>query len=82
MDGSLRLPPLARLLALNTEMVELNTEMRHLPVASLRISELQDRMDLNCRTSLTACWLTDGLEFESYDEDLEGDWEDGFTGAD
>ena len=73
MDGSLRLPPLARLLVLNTESVELRAELMRLPVASVRISELQERMDLNCRSSLTACWLTGGLEFEAYDEDLEED---------
>ena len=82
MDGSRRLPPLARLLALNTEMVEMRTELMHLPLASVRISELQDRMDRNCRSSLTACWLTGGLDFEPYDEDLEGDGDDGLTGVD
>ncbi len=82
MDGSLRLPPLARLLALNTELAEMSTELKHLPVASVRISELQDRMDRNCRSSLTTCWLNYGLEFEAYDEDLEGDWEDGLANAD
>ncbi len=82
MDGSLRLPPLARLLALNTELAEMSTELMHLPVASVRISELQERMDRNCRSSLTTCWLNYGLEFEAYDEDLEGDWEDGLANPD
>lgn len=81
MDGGLRLPPLARILALNTESAEMQTELLHLPVFSVRISELQERMDRNCRSSLTACWLPDGLEFESYDDDLEGDWEDGLASS-
>ena len=82
MDGSLRLPPLARLLVLNTEATEMRAELKQLSVASLRISELQERIDRNCRSSLTACWLTGGVEFEAYDEDLGGDWEDGLSSAD
>ena len=74
MDGSLKLPPLARILALNTDTSEMRTELMRLPVASIRISELQEKIDRNCRSSLTACWLTGGVEFEAYDEDLDGDW--------
>lgn len=81
MDGSLRLPPLARLLALNTEITEMRTELMRLPAGSGRIAELQDGIDRNCRSSLTAFWLTGAVEFEAYDEDLEGDWEDGLSDA-
>ena len=81
MDGSLRLPPLARLLALNTEITEMRTELMRLPAGSVRIAELQDGIDRNCRTSLTAFWLTGAVDFEAYDEDFEGDWEDGYNSA-
>ena len=84
MDGSLRLPPLTRLLALNTEITEMHTELMHLPLASVRIAELQEGIDRHCRSSLAACWLIGGYDFEpeDEDEDLEGDSEDGLFSAD
>jgi hypothetical protein len=82
MDGSLRLPPLARLLALNTEISEMRTELMRQPVASVRIAELQEEIDRNSRSSLATCWLTGGYELEPDDDDWEGDWEDGMASAD
>ena len=81
MDGSLRLPTLARLLALNTEITEMRTELMRLPMGSGRIAELQEGIDRSCRSSLAAFWLTGAVEFEAYDDDSDGDWEDGFTGS-
>ena len=81
MDGSLRLPPLVRLLALNTEITEMRTELMRLPMGSGRIAELQEGIDRKYRSSLTSFWLTGAVEFESYDDDPEGDWEDGFNDA-
>ena len=77
MNGSLRLPPLVRLLALNTEISEKRSELMRQPVAMGGIAELQEEIDRHCRSSLATCWLTSGHEFEPYDDEWEEDWEDG-----
>ena len=82
MDGTLRLPLLVRLLALNTEICEMRTELMRQPVASGRIAELQEGIDRHSRSSLTTCWLKGGYDLEADDEEWEGDWEDGFASAD
>jgi hypothetical protein len=82
MDGSLRIPPLARLLALNTEISEMRTELMRQPFASGRIAELQEEIDRSYRSSLATCWLAGGYEFEPEDDDLDGDWGDGLANAD
>ena len=81
MDGSLRIPTLARLLSLNTEICEMRIELKGQPVLSGRIAELQEDIDRHCRSSLAACWLSGGYELEPDDDDIEGDWEDGLTSA-
>ena len=74
MDSSLQLPPLARLLSLNTEIHELRKEMLRQPVASGRIAELQEDIDRCLRASLATCWLSEGYELEDEcDGDDEGD---------
>ena len=82
MDGSLRLPPLARLLALNTEISEMRSELMRQPVVSGRISELQEEIDRHYRSSLATCWLSGGYDLEPDDDELDGDWEDGLSNAD
>ncbi|CAI8005670.1 hypothetical protein GBAR_LOCUS4355 [Geodia barretti] len=77
MDGSLRLPPLARLLTLNTEISELRTELMHQPFASGRIAELQEEIDRHYRSSLATCWLTGGYDLEAEDDE----WEDDLSSA-
>ena len=81
MDGSLHIPRLTRLLALNTEICEMRSELMHLPVSSGRIAELQEGIDRSSRSSLATFWLSGGYELESEDEDTEGDWEDGLASA-
>ncbi len=82
MDGSLHLSTMVRLLALNTENCELRNELMRQPVDSPRIAQLQEDIDRNSRSGLTACWLSGGYELEPEDEDFEGDWEDGLAAAD
>jgi hypothetical protein len=82
MDGTLRLTPLARLLALNTEIFAMRLELMRQPVASGRIAGLQEGIDRHRRSSLAACWLTGGYELEAEDEEWEGGAEDGLTNAD
>jgi hypothetical protein len=79
MDGSLQLPPLARLLVLNTEIHELRSALLRQPLASGLIAELQEGIDQRHRASLTTCWLSGGYELEP-DDDAEEDWEAGSTG--
>lgn len=78
----LHVPPLIRLLALNTEMSEIRHDLMRLPVASGRIAELQDDMDRRSRLSLTTFWLSGGYIMESDDDWEEEDWdENGLAGA-
>ena len=69
MDGNLQMPPLARLLALNTEIHELRRELLEQPVASARIAELQEGIDRCHRASLTTCWLNEGYELDDAGEE-------------
>ena len=69
MDGSLHFPHLARLLALNTEIHELQTELMRQTVASVRIAELQESIDRRHRASLTTCWLSGGYELDEADDE-------------
>ena len=82
MHSNLQLSPLTRLLTLNTEISEIQSELMHQPFASVRIGELQDDIDRRCRTSLTTCWLTGGYELESDDDEWDSDWEDDLASAD
>ena len=82
MEGSLRFPPLARLLALNTEISEMRTELMRQPFASGRIAELQEGIDRHYRSSLATCWLTGGYDLEPDDDDPDGDLGDGYASAD
>lgn len=72
MDGNLHLPPFIRLLALNTEIHEMRTELMRQPVASVQIAELQEGIDRCQRSSLTTFWLSGGYELEAEDDDGEG----------
>lgn len=71
MDGSLQLPALARLLALNTEIHEMRKELMRQSPSSARIAQLQEGIDLRRRASLAMCWLSEGYELEEADD--EGD---------
>ena len=73
MDNGLEVSPLTRLLALNTEISELRTTLMRQPVASGRIAELQDDIDLRCRIGLATCWLAGDYDLE---EDAEEDGDD------
>ena len=73
MDNGLEISPLTRLLALNTEISELRTELMCQPVPSARIAELQDGIDFRCRRGLATCWLTGDYELEEETEDLDDD---------
>ena len=75
MDGGLSVPPLVRLLTLNTEISEMRTELMHVSVASGRIAALQEEIDRCCRSSLATCWLTGGYELEPEDE-WDDEWDD------
>ena len=72
MDYGLQLSPLTRLLALNTEIGELRTALMRQPVASGRIAELQDDIDLRRRASLATCWLAGDYELEEEDDNGDG----------
>ena len=74
MDSNLQLPPLARLLVLNTEIHEMRSDLLRQPVASGRIAELQEGIDRCHRASLTTCWLSEGYELEP-DDDPESGWD-------
>lgn len=69
MENALEISPLTRLLALNSEIAELKVCLMHQPVASERIAELQDHIDLCCRTSLATCWLAGDYELDEDEED-------------
>lgn len=64
MDGSVQLPPLVRMLVLNTEIHEMRSELMRQPLACGRIAELQEEIDRSHRASLTTCWLSEGYELE------------------
>ena len=64
MESSPHLPPLIRLLALNTEIYELRGELMSQPLTSGRIADLQDDIDRCHRASLTTCWLSEGYELD------------------
>ena len=64
MDNRGQIPPLIRLLSLNTELYEMRSELLRQPVSSGRIAELQDGIDRCHRASLTTCWLTEGYELD------------------
>ena len=68
-DGILHLPPLIRLLDLNSQSHETWMELRRLPLSSPRIAELQENMDRCQRASLTTCWLAGGYELEEADDE-------------
>ena len=72
MDNDLEISPLTRLLALNTEIAELQVYLMRQPVTSLRIAEFQDYIDLRCRTSLATCWLVGDYELDEDDGDEDG----------
>ncbi len=69
MDGDLQIPPLARLLTLNTEIHEMRRDLLSQPLASLRIAELQDGIDRCHRASLATCWLNEGYELDDAGEE-------------
>ena len=74
MDGNLKMPPLARLLNLNTEIHEMRNELLRQPVAPhssgpARIAELQEGIDRCHRASLATCWLNEGYELDQVDDD-------------
>ena len=69
MDGNLKMPPLARLLNLNTEIHEMRNELLRQPLAPhssgpARIAELQEGIDRCHRASLATCWLNEGYELD------------------
>lgn len=75
MDGSVQLPPLVRMLVLNTEIHEMRSELMRQPLACGRIAELQEEIDRCHRASLTTCWLSEGFDLEEEtdeDNDLYG----------
>ena len=69
MDNGLEISPLTRLLTLNSEISELRIALMRQPVASARIAELQDDIDLLCRASVATCWLAGGYELEEEDQE-------------
>ncbi len=69
MDGDLQMPPLARLLSLNTEINEMRKELLRQPLASMRIAELQEGIDRCHRASLATCWLNEGYELDDAGEE-------------
>ncbi len=72
MDGSLQLPPLVRMLALNTEINEIRTVMMREPVVSGCVADLQESLDQRRRAILTTCWLSNGYELEEYESEEDG----------
>lgn len=69
MDIDFEISPLTRLLALNTEIAELEVYLMRQPVASTRIAEFQDHIDFRRRTSLATCWLVGDYDLEEEGED-------------
>ena len=69
MDGDLQMPPLVRLLSLNTEINEMRKELLRQPLASMRIAELQEGIDRCHRASLATCWLNEGYELDDAGEE-------------
>ena len=69
MDSDFEVSPLTRLLALNTEIAELEVYLMRQPVASRRIAEFQDYIDFRRRTSLATCWLVGDYDLEEDEED-------------
>ena len=69
MDSDFEISPLTRLLALNTEIAELEVYLMRQPVASRRIAEFQDHIDFRRRTSLATCWLVGNYDLEEEEED-------------
>ena len=72
MDGSLQISPMTRLLALNTEIHEMRSQLMRQTPAGGRIAELQDGIDRRRRASLAACWLSGGYDLEDEGSD-DGD---------
>ena len=70
-NDSMQYPPLARLLALNNRVHDLENDLRHELLPALareyaalggsvpfgRIAEIQDEIDQGGRASLVTCWL-------------------------
>lgn len=71
MDSGLEISPLTRLLALNSEIAELRACLMRQPIASGRIAEFQDLIDLRRRASLATCWLAGDYELEEEDAEDE-----------
>ena len=71
MDNGLEISPLTRLLTLNSEIAELQVYLMRQPVASRRIAEFQDLIDIRRRTSLATCWLAGDYELEEEDAEDE-----------
>lgn len=69
MESDFEISPLTRLLALNTEIAELEVYLMRQPLASRRIAEFQDHIDFRRRTSLATCWLVGDYDLE--EEDVE-----------
>ena len=62
MSTSLQYSALSRILDLNTRVSNLQTRMLAEPVSatgSIRIAEMQEKIELWKRTSLAVCWLAD-----------------------
>lgn len=72
MNSDFQISPMIRLLALNSEIAELEIYMMRLPVASRRIAECQDLIDFRRRTSLATCWLVGDYDLEEEDAE-DGD---------
>ncbi len=69
MDGNLKMPPMARILTLNTEIHDMRKELLRQPLASMRIAELQEDIDRCHRASLATCWLSEGYELDDAGEE-------------
>ena len=70
MDSDFEISPLTRLLALNSEIAELQVCLMRQPITSRHISEFQDHIDFRRRTSLATCWLVGDYDLEE-EEDVE-----------
>ena len=69
MDSDFEISPLNRLLALNTEIAQLEVYLMRQPVTSTRIAEFQDHIDFRRRASLATCWLVGDYDLEEEEED-------------
>ena len=74
MDSDFEISPLTRLLALNTEIAELEVCLLRQPVASRRIAEFQDHIDFRRRTCLATCWLVGDYDLEEDDAEDEDNY--------